>query len=124
MINSSRKNVNQHEEKPKIYFETIKAALGIIISSLIILTLTILTYFGMYVQLSKLTMAAQTVTVGCEGPAAEMYPDMIGQYNILRDVYFNDRAVYQHTERKDRFIINNGSNSCVIIIITFVSTFR
>ena len=58
-----------------------------------------------------MTSPVQTVTVSSEGPAAEMYPDMIGQYNILRDVYFNDRAVHQHTERKDRFIMNNGSNS-------------
>ena len=82
--------------------------MGIIISSLIILTLTFLIYFGMYVQLNKLTLSAQTVTVSSEGPAAEMYPDSMGQYNVLRDIYLNDRAIYQHIERKDRFIIYNG----------------
>ena len=85
-----------------------KPAMGIIISSLIILTLTFLIYFGMYVQLNKLTLSAQTVTVSSEGPAAEMYPDSMGQYNVLRDIYLNDRAIYQHIERKDRFIIYNG----------------
>ena len=62
----------------------------------------------MYVQLNKLTLSAQTVTVSSEGPAAEMYPDSMGQYNVLRDIYLNDRAIYQHIERKDRFIIYNG----------------
>ena len=88
-----------------------KPAMGIIISSLIILTLTFLIYFGMYVQLNKLTLSAQTVTVSSEGPAAEMYPDSMRQYNILRDVYRYDRPVYKHVDREDRFIIFTGRNT-------------
>ena len=61
--------------------------------SLIILTLNFLTYLGLYGQLSRLTMPAQTVTVSSEGPAAEMYPDYMGQYDILKGVYLDDRAV-------------------------------
>ena len=70
----------------------------------------------MYVQLNKLTLSAQTVTVSGEGPAAEMYPDSMGQFNVLMDIYLNDRAIYQHIERKDRFIIYNGINTCVLLL--------
>ena len=62
----------------------------------------------MYITLNNMTSAVQTVTVSSEGPAAEMYPDSMGQYNILRDVYRYDRPVYKHVDREDRFIINAG----------------
>ena len=80
-----------------------------------ILVLTILTYLGLYNELSKLTIAARNVTVSSEGPAAEMYPDSMGQYKILKDIYRNNRVVYQHVDREDRFIIfahvkEDGSN--------------
>ena len=48
------------------------------------------------------------MTVSSEGPAAEMYPDSMGQYNVLREVYRYDRAVYKHVDREDRFIIFAG----------------
>ena len=83
--------------------------------SLIILTLNFLTYLGLYGQLSRLTMPAQTVTVSSEGPAAEMYPDYMGQYNILREVYRYDRAVYKHVDREDRFIIFTGKNTLLLL---------
>ena len=88
----------------KIFLESAQ----IIFVSLAILTLTVLTYLGLYNELSKLTIAAPNVTVSSEGPAAEMYPDSMGQYNILRDVYRYDRPVYKHVDREDRFIIYNG----------------
>ena len=75
------------------------------------LTLTFLTYFGLYSVLNKMTMPVQTVTVSSEGPAAEMYPDSMGQYNILREVHRYDRAVYKHVEREDTFIIYTGRSS-------------
>ena len=79
--------------------------------SLIILTLTFLTYLGLYTVLSNMTRPVQTLTVSSEGPAAEMYPDSMGQYNILRDVYRYDRAVYKHVDNEDRFIIYTGRNT-------------
>ena len=82
--------------------------ISIICVSLLILTLTFLTYLGLYGELRRLTMPAPTVTVSSEGPAAEMYPDSMGQYNILREVYLYDRAVYKHVDREDRFIIFTG----------------
>ena len=45
------------------------------------------------------------MTVSSEGPAAEMYPESMGQYKILKDIYRNNRAVYKHVDREDRFII-------------------
>ena len=60
--------------------------------------------------LTNWTRPAQTVTVSSEGPAAEMYPDYMGQYNVLRDVYRYDRPVYKHVDREDRFILFTGRN--------------
>ena len=78
---------------------------------MIILTLTSLTYLGLYLVLNNMTSPVKTVTVSSEGPAAEMYPDSMGQYNILRDVYRYDRAVYKHVDNEDRFIIYTGRNT-------------
>ena len=51
---------------------------------------------------------ATVVTVRSSGPVAEMYPESLGQYNILRDVFRNDHPVYKHVDRDDRFIIFAG----------------
>ena len=56
-----------------------------------------------------MTRPAQTLTVSSEGPAAEMYPDSMGQYDILREVSRYDRPVYKHVDREDRFIIYTGN---------------
>ena len=55
-----------------------------------------------------MTRPVQTVTVSSEGPAAEVFPDSMGQYDILREVYRYDRPVYKHMDREDRFIIYTG----------------
>ena len=96
------------EEKLKSYCKIIMGNIGTICVSLLILTLTFLTYLGLFGELSRLTMPAQTVTVSSEGPAAEMFPDSMGQYNVLGEVYLYDRAVYKHVDREDRFIIYTG----------------
>ena len=75
---------------------------------MIFLGLNFLAYGGVYNFLNSLTRPAQTVTVSSEGPAAEMYPDYMGQYNVLREVYRYDRPVYKHVDREDRFIIFAG----------------
>ena len=73
------------------------------------LALTVLGYQRAYIELNYWTRPVQTVTVSSEGPAAEMYSDSMGQYNLLRDVYRYDRGVYKHEERDDRFIISAGN---------------
>ena len=49
------------------------------------------------------------VRVSSSGPAAELYPDSLGEYRLLPDITFNDRPVFQHSARDDRFIIQNGN---------------
>ena len=113
-INPQREKVSkEHPDEPKICkrireYLQIKNKKSIIFASLITLTLTIRAYLGLYDELSTLTMAAQTVIVSSEGPAAEMYPDFMGQYNLLWGVYRYDRPVYKHVDREDRFIISAG----------------
>ena len=105
--NSEERMKANKGKKPKSLCEII---LGTIIPSLMILTLTFLTYLGLYFVLNNMTNPVQTVTVSSEGPAAEMYPDSMGQYNILSEVYRYDRAVYKHLGREDQFIIFIGKD--------------
>ena len=90
------------------FCKTFLRAVFVIFQSLLILTLTFLTYLGLYFVLNS---PVQTVTVSSEGSAAEMYPDYMGQYNILRDIFRYKRAVYKHVDREDRFIIYTGRNT-------------
>ena len=48
------------------------------------------------------------VRVNSSGPAAELYPDSLGEYGLLPDITLNDLPVYQHLTRDDRFIIGSG----------------
>ena len=105
----------EHPDEPKICkrireYLQIKNKKSIIFASLITLTLTLGVYLGLFSGLSTLTQPAQTVIVSSEGPAAEMYPDSMGQYNLLRGVYRYNRPVYKHVDREDRFIIFTGRN--------------
>ena len=102
--NPSRKKFGKDLQKSKTFLRSIL----ILFLSVIILTLTLLTYLGAFITLDNMTSPPQTVTVSSEGPAAEMYPDYMGQYNVLREVYRYDRAVYKHVDREDRFIIYAG----------------
>ena len=83
-------------------------SLIITLMSLVLITVTLMAYLVLYAQLNYMTRPDQAVTVSSEGPAAEMYPDSMGHYNLLRDVYRYDRPVYKHVDRKDRFIIFAG----------------
>ena len=51
---------------------------------------------------------ATVVTVSSSGSVAQMYPESLGQYNIIRDVIRNNRPVYKHVDRDDRFIVYYG----------------
>ena len=102
-----RKKADRNENSTSLC-KTIFGSISIIVSSLIILTLTFLTYLGLYLVLNNMTSPVKTVTVSSEGPAAKIYPDYMGQYHLLRDVYRYDRAVYKHVDTEDRFIIYTG----------------
>ena len=121
-INPQREKVSkEHPDEPKICkrireYLQIKNKKSIIFASLITLTLTIRAYLGLYDELSTLTMAAQTVIVSSEGPAAEMYPDSMGQYQLAEEVisrWVGKREWYQHRDRDDRFLMynDNGNNA-------------
>ena len=109
-----RKKANK-DKKIRSCCKIIFRSICILIQSMIFLTLDFLTYLGLYLVLKNMTSPVQTVTVSSEGPAAEMYPDRMGQYNLLRDVYRYDRAVYKHEDRDDRFIIYTGRNRSVYL---------
>ena len=99
--------MNDHK-KQETFCKKIKRSILILILSLFFLFLTFLAYFMPYKELSKLTTPAKKVTVSSEGPAAKTYPDSMGQYDVLKEVQKNDRAVYKHVDRDDRFIIYTG----------------
>ena len=86
------------------------------------IALTLLTYLELYIGVSNIARPVQTVFASSEGPAAEMYPDYMGQYNILRDVYRHDRAVYKHVDRGDRFIFYNGSHINVYYVVVLTKS--
>ena len=45
-----------------------------------------------------------------------MYPDSLGEYELMTDIIYNGLPVYQHSARDDRYIINNGE-----LIISYLS---
>ena len=112
-IESQRYNESKHlrkkTDKPKTWSNKIWRSI-ILFTSMMTIALTLLTYLELYIGVSNIARPVQTVFASSEGPAAEMYPDYMGQYNILRDVYRHDRAVYKHVDRGDRFIFYNGSH--------------
>ena len=60
------------------------------------------------------------LTVNSSGPVAEMYPESLGQYNIIRGVFRNDHPVYKHVDRDDRFIVYYGNIYKMYFINDFV----
>ena len=57
------------------------------------------------------------VRVSSSGPAAELYPDSLGEYRLLPDRTHNDRPVFQHSARDDRFIIQNGNEMIATLFL-------
>ena len=55
------------------------------------------------------------VRVSSSGPAAELYPDSLGDYRLLPDITHNDLPVFQHSARDDRFIIQNGNHKTILL---------
>ena len=53
------------------------------------------------------------VRVNSSGPAAELYPDSLGDYRRLPDITHNDLPVFKHTVRDDRFIISVGNHNII-----------
>ena len=56
------------------------------------------------------------VRLTSSGPAAEFYPDSLGEYRLLSDITFNDLPVFRHSARDDRFIISVGNRNIFLLI--------
>ena len=73
-------------------------------------------YFAIkYTIITEIEAAQQAfpdiVRVSSSGPAGELYPDSLGEYELMTDIIYNGLPVYQHSARDDRYIIGNGNSS-------------
>ena len=102
----------QDEDERKIDWTTIKKFLKILAVLLIIYTTLYITFFKCFLVLNdSITRAPQTVTLSSEGPANEMYPDSMGEYQLAEEViqgWDADYTWYRHKDREDRFLMYNN----------------
>ena len=120
----------EDEDERKIDWTTIKKFLKILCFILIIFTTLYATFFGCFLVLNNsITRAPQTVTLSSEGPANEMYPDSMGEYQLAEEVIQGrdgDYTWYRHKDREDRFLMYNNlgkiETSNILIIFYFLST--
>ena len=93
----------EDENKLKIDWSTIFKFIWILFVILIIFTIFYFTCLGcLFVLNSNLARAPQTVTLSSEGPANEMYPDSMGEYQLAEE-----ENLYRHKDREDRFLMFN-----------------
>ena len=74
-----------------------------------------LIYCWMYFTIKDVTTTEEAkivlpdiVVVSSSGPAAELYPDSLGEYRLMQDLTLNDRPVFKHSARDDRYINSVG----------------
>ena len=100
------------EDERKIDWTTIQKFLRILCIILIIFTTLYITFFKCFLVLNdSITRAPQTVTLSSEGPANEMYPDSMGEYQLAEEViqgWDADYTWYRHKDREDRFLMYNN----------------
>ena len=110
MICNTLKSLEDEDER-KIDCRTIKKFLRILCVILIIFTTLYITFFKCFLVLNdSITRAPQTVTLSSEGPANEMYPDSMGEYQLAEEViqgWDADYTWYRHKDREDRFLMYN-----------------
>ena len=92
---------------------------------ILVLSVFPLIYCGLYFAI-KYTITTDgdllnLVRVNSSGPAAELYPESLGEYKLIPDVTHNNRPVYQHLTRDDRYIISVGNT--FLYLISFVNNF-
>ena len=94
------------EKKALVDSSLVKNIILIISFLLIIFTIIYFTCLGCFLVLNDAgTRTAQTVTLNSEGPAGEMYPDSMGEYQLAGKE--RTSIWYQHVNRSDRFIMYN-----------------
>ena len=105
MICNTLKSLEDEDER-KIDWTTIKKFLKIYAVLLIIFTTLYITFFKCFLVLNdSITRAPQTVTLSSEGPANEMYPDCMGEYQLAAEI--RGYSWYRHKDREDRFLMFN-----------------
>ena len=111
IICNTLKSLEDDDER-KIDWTTIKKFLRILAVLLIIFTTLYITFFKCFLVLNdSITRAPQTVTLSSEGPANEMYPDSMGEYQLAEEViqgWDADYTWYRHKDREDRFLMYNN----------------
>ena len=98
------------DKNDTIDMSMIKKFLKILSVLLIIFTIIYFTCFGCFLVLNE-TTTAQTVTLSSEGPAKEMYPDSMGEYQLAEEEirgFLTDYNWYRHKDREDRFLMYNN----------------
>ena len=100
------------ENKLKIDWSTIFKLIRLLFVILIIFTIIYFMSLGCLLVLnSNLARAPQTVTLSSEGPANEMYPDSMGEYQLAEEMkqgWDADYTFYRHKDREDRFLMYNN----------------
>ena len=116
MISKLTKRLEEEKKALTIDSSLVKNIFLIISLLLIIFTIIYFTCFGCFLVLKDAgTRTAQTVTLDSEGPAGEMYPDSMGEYQLAEEEYEKMDAsgsltvynFYEHTNRSDRFLMYN-----------------
>ena len=106
MISELTKRLEEEKKALVIDSSLVKNIILIISLLLIIFTIIYFTCFGCFLVLNDAgTRTAQTVTLNSEGPAGEMYPDSMGEYQLAGEE--RTSIWYQHVTREDRFIMYN-----------------
>ena len=102
------------EEKEALFIDSSLVTNIILIISLLLIIFTIIyfTCLGCFLVLNDAgTRTAQTVTLNSEGPAGEMYPDSMGEYQLAEEEIEKMGVVYnwyRHKDRTDRFLVYNN----------------
>ena len=98
----------EDEDERKIDWTTIKKFLKILCVILIIFTTLYITFFKCFLVLNdSITRTPQTVTLSSEGPANEMYPNCMGEYQLAEEE-IGRYNWYRHNDREDRFLMHNN----------------
>ena len=110
ILNTSRSF--EDENKLKIDWSTIFKLIRLLFVILIIFTIIYFMCLGCLLVLNSYkARAPQTVTLSSEGPANEMYPDSMGEYQLAEEViqgWDADYTWYRHKDREDRFLMYNN----------------
>ena len=102
MICNTLKSLEDEDER-KIDWIMVKKFLRILIVLLIIYTTLYITFFKCFLVLNdSITRTPQIVTLSSEGPANEMYPDSMGEYQLAEE-----ENLYRHKNREDKFLMFN-----------------